>query len=607
MFFLLSVITPKAATALTRVVVTDTTECPSDTVNSPCYTSLSEAITNALDGDAIEIHPGVYTGNFTINKKITSIYGTETARTFLSAGGSGAVLTITNVTTSISVKRLSFVNAATGILVQNSQSVGIANNVFEVGPTNTAIQLNVSPSAVISNNSFYQNSNGILSDSTNVNIKNNIFSSQLTTAIGSNVDILGILHNLFFNSVIGPAAISFDPADTANYKGNLKDQDPKFVTVSSADAAQRDFHLEAGSPCIDTGDTSVGTDSVDLTTADIGAYGGPNSDTIPFPVSGVAASTPSATTISISWNPNNGYTVTGYKVYYGTSPRSSKLYDGTGAAEGNSPITVPTGTAATSFALSGLATAVTPSTPTLLSTSPLNEGLVLNWSAAQGATSYKVYYGTTSPPTTSINVGSVTSYKLSGLTNGQTYYVRVSAVAENTYYIAVTAFDSIGSASGSPGVSHESAYSQEVFAGSGNAMESKLSDIIPDFPEALVPYPNLPNSNQGCFIATAAYGHYSAPQVQALRDFRDQYLLAISPGRAFVRWYYTYGPTAAAWLDAHPGYKPAVRAALLPAVGLSMFMTRTSPILRTGFVLSVVCVLILIYYRRRISGSGGSR
>jgi hypothetical protein len=459
MFLLLSAITPKAAVAVTRVVVTDTAECPSDTVNSPCYTSLSEAITNAnLSGDAIEIHPGVYTGNFTINKNITSIRGTETARTFLSAGGSGAALTITNVTNSISVKRLSFINAATGIMAQNSPSLAITNNVFEVGPNNTAIQLNISPNAVISNNSFYQNSNGILSDTSNVNIKNNIFSSQLTTAIGSNVDVLGILHNIFFNSVIGPTAISFDPADTINYKGNLRDQDPKFVTVSSADTVQRDFHLVAGSPCIDTGDTSVGTDSVDLTTADMGAYGGPDSDTIPFPVSGVAASTPSATTISISWNPNNGYAVTGYKVYYGTS---SKLYDGTGAAEGNSPITLTTGTAATSFTLSGLATAVTPSTPTLISSSPLNEGFVLNWSAAQGATSYKIYYGTTSPPTTSINVGTRTSYTLSGLTNGQTYYVGVSAVAENTYYVAVTAFDSIGSASGSPGISHESAYSQE--------------------------------------------------------------------------------------------------------------------------------------------------
>ena len=100
------------------------------------------------------------------------------------------------------------------------------------------------------------------------------------------------------------------------------------------------------------------------------------------------------TSISLNWNANSSYLIGGYRVYYGTA---SGKYTGTGAAEGSSPVSVPTGTAATTFTLTGLTiSAVTPSIPTLNSTAPLNESLVLSCTAAAGATGYKVYYGTTS-------------------------------------------------------------------------------------------------------------------------------------------------------------------------------------------------------------------
>jgi hypothetical protein len=229
---------------------------------------------------------------------------------------------------------------------------------------------------------------------------------------------------------------------------------------------------------------------------------------------------------------------------------------------------------------------------------------MLSWSSVSGATGYNVHYGIASTSENTINVGNVTSFVLSGLTNGQPYKVAVSAVTQSIYFIAVTAVDNTGSAS-LPGVDHESIYSQEASVPLGPVLESGLSNEVSDFPEAIAPYPNLPN--KGCFIATAAYGVYSAPQVQVLREFRDRYLMTNSSGRAFVHWYYQYGPTGATFLNAHPWLKPAVRAALMPAVGGALFLTRTSLLIKLTVLLSVGFLLGCLRYRKKFIHSGGMR
>lgn len=582
------------AAATERIVYQPSTDSctPSDIEPlKKCYTTVKSAIEAAVatDGDYITIKPGTYTTEpLTLNKNV-SISGTETARAIISGGGSGPIITISGAT-GISIRRLTFTTATTGISVTNFSSVDIANNVFRVGTSGTAISV-ASTSADIINNTFYQNSIGAsFSTGTIVDIENNIFYNN-SIAISSSATASVLQYNCFY-------------INTSNGQegtvGNVT-TDPLLVDPAAGDAG--DFHLESGSPCINVGVASVGLDSVDGTTADIGAYGGPNADTVPFQVSGLTITGTTSTSISLNWTLNNSYLITtdntnnvsnprGYRVYYGST--SSGTYDGTDADEGTSPIKIDLHTvSAPPYTLTGLSPAVTaPEAPTLNPVEFANETLILSWSppvSGATATGYKVYYGTSSPPTTPLDVGNVTSYTLTGLTNGTTYYVAVSSYAKTTYYIAVTAYDNTNQTL-SPGVSHESAYSQEVTAEIGTVLESGLSNILSEYPEPITAYPNLPN--KGCFIATAAYGYYSAPQVQALRELRDRYLMTNAPGRAFVRWYYTYGPTAAQFVNDHPGLKPAVRAALLPAVGGAMFMTRTSTL--TKIILFVVLGLLAL-------------
>lgn len=567
------------AAATERIVYQPSTDsCTSSDVDplKECYTTIRSALEAAVaaDGDYITIKPGTYTETLTLNKNV-SIYGTETARAIISGGGSGPIITVSGAT-SISIRRLTFMTATVGISVMNSSSVTIANNVFRVG-SGTAVSVDSSSSANIINNTFYQNYVGIsFVTGTGIDIENNIFygSGTGTTAINSTASASVLQYNCFYNITAGQTGTV----------GNVT-TDPLLVDPAAGDAG--DFHLESGSDCIDAGTSSCGScgsDSVDGTAADIGAYGGPNADKIPFPVSGLAVTASDATTISISWSVNNCYLIGGYNVYYGTT---SGTYDNGPLNAGN----------VTSHVITGLGSATSPTGAPVLSLDTVaNNTLVLSWddSAVSGQTGYEIRYDLTSPPATPIDVENVTSHALGGLTNGTYYYVAVVPYALNTYYIAVKAYYSA-----SP-TSFLSDYSNEVSQTIGTKAYGTSSNEIYDYPEAITAYPNLPN--KGCFIATAAYGYYSAPQVQALREFRDKYLMTNTPGRAFVGWYYTYGPFAAQFINDHPGLKPVVRVALLPAVGGAMFMTRTSALTKM-FALAFIGLMgvgsVWVYPRRK--------
>jgi len=75
----------------------------------------------------------------------------------------------------------------------------------------------------------------------------------------------------------------------------------------------------------------------------------------------------------------------------------------------------------------------------------------------------------------------------------------------------------------------------------------------------------------GCFIATAAYGSYSANDVLIFREFRDRYLLTNAPGRLFVKSYYRLSPPLADFIATHKFLRAMVRAWLSPLATVSDF------------------------------------
>ncbi len=81
----------------------------------------------------------------------------------------------------------------------------------------------------------------------------------------------------------------------------------------------------------------------------------------------------------------------------------------------------------------------------------------------------------------------------------------------------------------------------------------------------------------GCLIATAAYGSELAPQVQMLREIRDNTLLSTESGATFMSGfsdvYYTFSPGIADLERQNPAFREAVRLFITPMLATLSIMT----------------------------------
>ena len=109
-------------------------------------------------------------------------------------------------------------------------------------------------------------------------------------------------------------------------------------------------------------------------------------------------------------------------------------------------------------------------------------------------------------------------------------------------------------------------------------------------------------SGGGCLIATAAYGTELAPQVQFLREVRDNTVMSTSSGMAFMtgfnQVYYSFSPTIADWERENPMFQEAVRAFITPMVSSLSIMTLAdggSEIEVLGLGISVIALNLGMY------------
>jgi hypothetical protein len=132
-----------------------------------------------------------------------------------------------------------------------------------------------------------------------------------------------------------------------------------------------------------------------------------------------------------------------------------------------------------------------------------------------------------------------TSYILTGLELGVTYEVRVAAV---------DAADNLG-----------------AFSDIRTGTPQLISDGWEHYKEE-----GGTETGGFCFVATAAWGSYDSEMVTPLRRFRDEVLAGSQAGRELVATYYQYGPRWARAIRGSDTARGVARAALLPAVGLSL-------------------------------------
>jgi len=121
--------------------------------------------------------------------------------------------------------------------------------------------------------------------------------------------------------------------------------------------------------------------------------------------------------------------------------------------------------------------------------------------------------------------------------------------------------------------------------------------------------PNILKYNQveqpggGCLIATAAFGSEMAPQVQFLREIRDNTVLQTESGTSFMagfnQFYYSFSPAIADYERENPVFKEAVKLTLTPlltSLTLLQYTDIDSESEMLGYGISIILLNIGMYF-----------
>ena len=139
------------------------------------------------------------------------------------------------------------------------------------------------------------------------------------------------------------------------------------------------------------------------------------------------------------------------------------------------------------------------------------------------------------------------------------------------------------------------------------SMEQNFDDDLKNFDNALSTFKlsseNPKSSKGGCLIATATFDSELAPQVQQLRETRDNILLKTESGKFFLshfnQMYYSFSPTIADWERQNPIFKETIRILITPLLTSLLVLNHTdidSEAEMVGYGISLILLNIGIYF-----------
>jgi len=107
----------------------------------------------------------------------------------------------------------------------------------------------------------------------------------------------------------------------------------------------------------------------------------------------------------------------------------------------------------------------------------------------------------------------------------------------------------------------------------------------------------------GCLIATATFGSELAPQVQLLREIRDNSLLQTESGRFFMesfnQFYYSFSPEIADFERENPAFKEVVKLVITPllsSLSLLNYVDVESEVEVLGYGISLIVLNVGMYF-----------
>lgn len=132
-------------------------------------------------------------------------------------------------------------------------------------------------------------------------------------------------------------------------------------------------------------------------------------------------------------------------------------------------------------------------------------------------------------------------------------------------------------------------------------IQKTASVNLPTTEESLI-IKDIEEKGGGCLIATAAYGSELAPQVQFLREVRDNIVMSTTSGMSFMtgfnQFYYSFSPYIADIQRENPIFKETVKLAITPMISSLSILTLAEDgnnVEVLGFGISVIALNLGMY------------